>query len=570
MNKSKNLFTKEYWQIEKYDPKNKLTKILLKIMYLYILISPILDTLSYMYRKYTNNIEGSSPSTYIKPIIPLVISLIILYKAKIKEKILLIAFASIYLIYIVFHILTYKSINTVFEHQPIITEIRMCINFSLLILNIYIFNRVFLNLENNKEKENKNIKNNEEQNILKNSNVNIKRLKESIVLTGLIHLILIYVSIIFKVSPTTYNEGMGLKGFFESGNSLSAILLFSLGVNLLLIREEEKRYKKLIYILISILNIVFLAMFLGTRTGFFGSILLVFTYLFSLIVEKILKYMKNKKYKKIFENNDENSIKLIIKNSKKIQSKSIKIIVGSLLLILTLILILFNLNILKLNSLSSIKKIRFIQRRSHLASEEIRLREERKSLNLPKGPLGIVKEYIRIKEDNKNKNFDEYTREEKIITKFIDYIEKYDENSTDLRRLQEIYAKIEFEIDLKDNNYMPIIFGNSNTKKQGEVVLEKELLAFWYNYGIIGTILFVLPIVIILIRSIIFGLKNILIIDSEYLMYNFIILFALTLSYLMGYVLFNITSGIILSVIITLLNYKINTLKVSKIKNEER
>lgn len=53
-------------------------------------------------------------------------------------------------------------------------------------------------------------------------------------------------------------------------------------------------------------------------------------------------------------------------------------------------------------------------------------------------------------------------------------------------------------------------------------------------------------------------------------MYNFIILFALTLSYLMGYVLFNITSGIILSVIITLLNYKINTLKVSKIKNEER
>lgn len=117
---------------------------------------------------------------------------------------------------------------------------------------------------------------------------------------------------------------------------------------------------------------------------------------------------------------------------------------------------------------------------------------------------------------------------------------------------------------------MPIIFGNSNTKKQGEVVLEKELLAFWYNYGIIGTILFVLPIVIILIRSIIFGLKNILIIDSEYLMYNFIILFALILSYLMGYVLFNITSGIILSVIIALLNYKINTLKVSKIKNEER
>lgn len=570
MNKSKKLFTKEYWQIEKYDPKNKLTKILLKIMYLYILISPILDTLSYMYRKYTNNIEGSSPSTYIKPIIPLVISLIILYKAKIKEKILLIAFASIYLIYIVFHILTYKSINTVFEHQPIITEIRMCINFSLLILNIYIFNRVFLNLENNKEKENKNTKNNEEQNILKNSNLNIKRLKESIVLTGFIHLILIYVSIIFKVSPTTYNEGMGLKGFFESGNSLSAILLFSLGINLLLIREEEKRYKKLIYILISILNIVFLTMFLGTRTGFFGSILLVFTYLFSLMVEKILKYIKNKKYKKIFENNDENSIKLIIKNSKKILSKSIKIIVGSLLLILTLILLLFNLNVLKLNSLSSIKKIRFIQRRSHLASEEIRLREERKSLNLPKGPLGIVKEYIRIKEDNKNKNFDEYTREEKIITKFIDYIEKYDENSTDLRRLQEIYAKIEFEIDLKDNNYMPIIFGNSNTKKQGEVVLEKELLAFWYNYGIIGTILFVLPIVIILIRSIIFGLKNILIIDSEYLMYNFIILFALTLSYLMGYVLFNITSGIILSVIITLLNYKINTLKVSKIKNEER
>lgn len=67
----------------------------------------------------------------------------------------------------------------------------------------------------------------------------------------------------------------------------------------------------------------------------------------------------------------------------------------------------------------------------------------------------------------------------KNIIEFIEKIQNENLSANDLREMQEIYAKIEWK---NDKNIVHKFFGNTNLKKAGELILERELVAFIYNF----------------------------------------------------------------------------------------
>lgn len=85
----------------------------------------------------------------------------------------------------------------------------------------------------------------------------------------------------------------------------------------------------------------------------------------------------------------------------------------------------------------------------------------------------------------------------KNIIEFIEKIQNESLSANDLREMQEIYAKIEWK---NDKNIVHKFFGNTNLKKAGELILERELVAFIYNfrnnrgYNVFTSIYFNIPI----------------------------------------------------------------------------
>ena len=85
----------------------------------------------------------------------------------------------------------------------------------------------------------------------------------------------------------------------------------------------------------------------------------------------------------------------------------------------------------------------------------------------------------------------------KNIIEFIEKIQNENLSANDLREMQEIYAKIEWK---NDKNIVHKFFGNTNLKKAGELILERELVAFIYNfrnnrgYNVFTSIYFNIPI----------------------------------------------------------------------------
>ena len=149
------------------------------------------------------------------------------------------------------------------------------INYSFAVLNLFIFTFVF------SKKDNKNI-------------------KIAILISNAIYLITIILSIVTKTYSTTYlEEGIGIKGWFESGNSISAILIFNLFNTMLFLNNKENIKYRIIAIIEIILEGIFLMFILGTRTGLYGFVLVVGAFIFSKVFVLIKDMIINKKIKEI-------------------------------------------------------------------------------------------------------------------------------------------------------------------------------------------------------------------------------------------------------------------------------
>lgn len=455
--------------------KNKKIKID-KLLCALIILCPILDMLSFIFR---NTFETKiSPSTFLRPIISIIVMTYIIVKDKNRWKI--IGVGSIYGIYALIHIFIFSKIRTGCSYGSILHEAQYLMNYSFMILNLFLFIYVF-------------------------KAENINQMQKSLFIALTIYILSIYIAILTGTSSYTYPvEQMGAKGWFESGNSLSAILVLSMFILLPQIKKQEKFKMKIAYISVITLVGIFLMTQIGTRVGLFGFILTIGLYIF---LEILFSLIKNKKI------------------NKKIMFSGLGIVAVMVMVIL----------VLGSNTFT---------RRKHIeqASQNTYDENQEDIAHL----TGDVREICkRIRENTLEEGYLS-DAERKTFLELYDIANKYKLKSNDQRLHQIIYNVL---LVKNQHNFGLILFGNGYLNNFRELVLEMELMSFLLNFGIVGFLFYIVPFLSLLIYAFIQIIKNIKKLDVEYLMLFLGSGFAYVLSLLSGYVFFNSSSMIIVIIL---------------------
>ena len=345
----------------------------------------------------------------------------------------------------------------------------------------------------------------------------IKAVKNSLFIALTIYILSIYISILTGTSSFTYPvEQMGVKGWFESGNSLSAVLVLSMFVILPLIKRAQSCKEKIAYISIITLVGIFLITQIGTRVGLFGFILVLGLYIF---LEILFSLLKNKKI------------------NKKIVLAGIGIIVS----IATVVLIFGSNTFIRRKHIEDASQNSYDENQqevAHLTGDVLDIRESIVNNTLEEGYLSEA--------------------EKKSFIELYNVANKYDFKSNDQRTHQLIYNLL-----LVKNQHSPIliVFGNGYLNNFRELVLEMELMSFLLNFGIVGFILYILPFLTLLIYAFVKIIKSIKKVDIESVMLFLGSGFAYIISLLSGYVFFNSSSMIIVIILHVSLISKIKEMK---------
>ena len=199
-----------------------------------------------------------------------------------------------------------------------------------------------------------------------------------------------------------------------------------------------------------------------------------------------------------------------------------------------------------------------IERRKHLKEIESNIVD--KSTNQEAHITGSLME-IKEKIDN-NQIEDTYMNEaqKKSILELYDIANKLEITNNDQRMQQLIYNAL---LVKNQANPLLIIFGNGYMNQYRELVLEMDIPAFLFNFGILGFLLYFGPFLAIFIYGVYFGIRKIKNIDAEYIMYILGIGLAFAISVFSGYVFFNMSTVTFIAVICALLMNKIFTIKNS-------
>ena len=455
------------------------------ILCTFIIICPVLDMLSFIFRNTFNT--NISPSTIIRPIIPIVVIIYLFFKNDKKFKLYTIGVGLVYLIYGVIHLFVFKSAITGSRYSGLTHEAQYIINYSFMILNLVLYVYIF--------KDSK----------------NIYKLSKSVLIASAIYIVSIFISILTKTSSSTYIEGMGYKGWFESGNSIGSILILSLFIILKYI--SDKKYR-IFTIIIIVLEAIFLTTLLGTRVGLLGFIIAIVAYVFAETVSSLLRKRKI---------------------NKKTIALGIAIICSILLVVITI------------GSTT-------IQRRKHLQDIEKNIVDNNQESHIT-GSLLEIKEKIEtgtLEEDYMNE------AQRKSIIELYNTANKWQIKNNDQRMQQLIYNTV---LVKNQKNPIYILFGNGYVANFRELVMEMEVPAILYNFGIIGFVLYLVPFISISIYGIYKAIKNVKNIDSENIMLILGCLFVFALSFFAGYVFFNSSNMMIIVVL--------NTLLINKIEKEK-
>ena len=453
---------------------------------LLVIICPILDIVSFIFR---NTFETSiSPSTVLRPIIPVCVMIYLFFKNDKKFKIYTVGVGIIYLLYGLIHLYLFDKLQTGSSYSNVVHEAQYIVNYSFMILNLFVFIYVFKDRDSTK-------------------------LKNSVIISMYIYIISIFISILTNTSSSTYIEGIGKKGWFESGNSIGTILILSLFIYMTLL--SIKRYRKIIIPLIILLGI-FLTMFLGTRVGLYGFILVLILYM---IVEIIYKLIAKAKINK-------------------------KVIAICIFGVCAVILV-----VIAVGSTT-------LQRRKHLESIEGNIIDE--NINAEAHVTGSILEIRnKIIEGTLEEGYMS-DAEKKSILELYDICNSMQITNNDQRIQQLIYNAM---LVKNQKNPVAIIFGNGYLNNFRELVMEMEIPAFLFNFGLIGFTLYFIPFLLIFVYGLYIGIKNIKKIDQEYMMLILGAGFVFAISFFAGYTFFNSSSMIIIVVINTLLVNKIINLK---------
>lgn len=461
-----------------------------KILCLLIIICPILDMTSFIFRNVFHT--NFSPSTFLRPIIPTIVIFYLFFKKDKKFKIITISMGVIYTIYAILHLYVYQNIITGSSYAGVTHEAQYLINYTYMIINLLIYIVVFRKAET------------------------IENLSKSVLIANVIYMVSIVLSILTKTSSSTYVEGMGYKGWFESGNSLGSILILSLFI--IMKYSKDKKYRK-IAIPTILVEGIFLTILLGTRVGLFGFIIAIVTYL---LVETIITLKQKGKINK-------------------------KMIAGGIAVIATIGLV-----VITIGSTT-------LQRRKHLQDIEKDIVDEEKSQE-----AHVTGDILEIKEKIENNTLEEGYMGEAEKQSILDLYEIANQmqiKNNDRRMQQLIYNLVLLK---NQQNPIYILLGNGHVANFRELVMEMELPSFLLDFGIIGFILYFVPFASLFIYGAYFMMKNRTKIDAEFLMYLLGGGFAFAMSLLAGYTFFNSSSMMIIIVLNTLMIHKINILKEEK------
>ena len=135
---------------------------------------------------------------------------------------------------------------------------------------------------------------------------------------------------------------------------------------------------------------------------------------------------------------------------------------------------------------------------------------------------------------------------------------KYNIPNTNIRMQQLIYHVMLIK---NQKNILFMLAGNGYLINTDELVWEMEFPAILLNFGIIGFILFMIPMLNILLKSIIIFIKNIKKVDTEFTMLILATILSFVLSTLSGYTFFNSSSMMIIIVANVLLKIKTQNIK---------
>ena len=475
---------------------NKLKQIKMEhIIYFYIIVCPILDIASFLFRNtFDTNI---SISTFLRPIIPIILAIYIFIKANKKHKLILLGIAFTYLIYGIVHLAVTKTFLTGCSYGGIVQELQYVVNYTFLIFNLVVFYYVFIN--NNWRKDNK------------EKNTKVFNLRVSILIMCAIYIVSIYIAILTGTSSYTYEEEqIGLKGWIESGNSLSAILCISTFLILPLIKNKKYRIPTIIVL---ILVGIFLVALIGTRVGLLGFFIAIAVFI---ALEVFL-------------------------------SKNKIAIIGFILLAVAVITVgLVGSNTLERRSQMNESQYDIIDEATgkvgHMTGDMLDIKNSILNGTLEDGFMSVAQQNAVIK-------LNEYTTIHNIAG-----------NNTRLQQLMYNYYLV-----LEQKSFLGMLFGNGFEANFREMVMENELASLLFNFGIFGFLLYAAPFLAILIYAIIDVIKRIKKkLDTSYLMAISALGLLIILSYLSGYIFFNSSLIAIISVVCIIILDNINKEKLLK------
>lgn len=453
----------------------------------FIIICPILDISSFWFRnKFLTNY---SISTFIRPIIPIITFIYLFFKVENKYKIRIIGIVSIYIIYALIHLYIYKKMMMNCTFGTVIHEAQYIVNYSFMILNLYIFSKVF----DSKEK-----------------------LHKAIIISLGIYIASIYIAILTHTSSNTYIENIGYKGWFESGNSISAILILSTFIIMSFINKIENKVMRGVTFAIIMLVGVYLITLIGTRAGLIGFVLAMLCFIAAQVFERVVKKVK-------------------------LNKKTFGILLAALVLLAILVIVAGSVT---------------LRRRQHLKNMENTIIDDSTGeVSHLTGDLTVIRN--KITSGELEENFMTIEQQQSVLDLY-DIATKWKISNTNSRVQQLIYHVM---LVKNQKNILLIIFGNGYLINTNELVWEMEFPAFLFNFGIAGFILYMIPFLLILKEAVLIFIKKFKNIDTEFIMLFSAVILSFVLSTLSGYTFFNSSSMIVIIVANIILKMKINNLK---------
>ena len=318
-----------------------------------------------------------------------------------------------------------------------------------------------------------------------------------------IYIVLIYVSILTGTSSTTYIDGVGFKGWNASGNGLSALLI----LGFLATFTEFLSFKKKWYVWLFLGFFLFYLMFLfGTRTALFGSILVVLLYFFCSLFHRFRE--------KVHLTKKQISISLVV-----------------------LVLLVVSLGIGGSTAMKRRQNLKEVGDTmidsmtgevTHLTGDLTRFVQE-------------------IKE--KDLSISMSSEQQQALLKTYQTANDIELSNSNRRVQQLLYHHYYYQEELSVST---VLFGTGYLNNYPELTLEMEVPAFFYNFGIVGFILYLGPFLFLMISGIYTFFKCHMKVSIDYMMYLGGMGLSVVLSCLTGYVYFYVPSMLVVVVLFLL------------------